>query len=512
MSGSHITAKKPLLRADRISKSFGPVQVLFDIDLDILPGEVHALLGENGAGKSTLVKILSGFEAPSSGELHLNDEAVQWNNEEAEERGVILIHQEFNLASQLTVEESIFLGRELKKGFFLDKTKMQELSRQYLMALDCTADPRTRIHDLAVADKQMVEIAKATSRNASVLILDEPTAVLTGKETKVLFELIDRLRTQGVAIVYISHKLDEIEQIADKVTIMRDGRLIGSYDARDLSKDDMARLMVGRELSDMFPDIPAVAANADATLEVIDLHVPGLLFQASFTLKQGEILGFAGLVGSGRTALMEAIVGLNEDMQGQIKLFGKETRFADLADARQQGVAYLTKDRKEKGLLLGMGLRPNFSLFSLQKFANILISTQKEKKAFEKAIKTFDIRVRDLSVPAGSLSGGNQQKLLLAKVMEALPQIVIIDEPTRGIDVGTKNQIYHFIKELVGTGKSIILISSEMTEIIGLAHRVAVMCNGSLTGILTGDDINEHEIMRYATGLKGNGHHEQLSA
>lgn len=503
---------KPLLTAKQISKSFGPVQVLFNIDLEIRSGEVHALLGENGAGKSTLVKILSGYEAPSSGQLIFNDKPVQWNNEIAEETGVILIHQEFNLASQLTIEESIFLGRELKKGIFLDKARMRDLSRQYLMALDCPADPKTRIHDLPVADKQMVEIAKATSRNARVLILDEPTAVLTGKETKVLFDLINRLREKGVAIIYISHKLDEIEAIADKVTIMRDGRMVGNYNAEDLSKDDMARLMVGRELSDMFPPIPELATDAQTALSVKDLSVTNSLHHASFDLKKGEILGFAGLVGSGRTALMEAIVGLTENVQGSVSINGKAIKFKDLSEARDHGVAYLTKDRKEKGLLLAMGLCPNFSLFSLKNFSNFLINSRKEKNAFEQAVKVFDIRARDMSVPAGSLSGGNQQKLLLAKIMEVAPQIIIIDEPTRGIDVGTKNQIYHFIDELVATGRSVILISSEMTEVIGLAHRVAVMCNGSLTGILQGEDINEHEIMRYATGLKGIGHHEQLSA
>lgn len=501
-----------LIVADEISKSFGPVQVLFDVSLQIFPGEVHALLGENGAGKSTLVKILSGYEAPTEGALYMDGEEVSWDSEGAEAKGVVLIHQEFNLAEQLTVEESVFLGREIRKGFFLDKARMRELTRDYLRALDCDADPKTRIHDLAVADKQMVEIAKATSRNASVLILDEPTAVLTGKETKVLFDLIRRLRESGVAIVYISHKLDEIETIADKVTIMRDGRMVGNYNAKDLTKDDMARLMVGRELSDMFPNIPKPAIDSDIVLDVKNIAVPGEVKNASFTLQRGEVLGVAGLVGSGRTALMEAIVGLQDEVSGQVYVNGKLKNYKGLGEARADGVAYLTKDRKGKGLVMTMGLCHNFSLFSLSNFSNILINAKSENNAFRQAVETFDIRVRDMSVPAGSLSGGNQQKLLLAKIMEVSPQIIIIDEPTRGIDVGTKSQIYHFISELAANGKSVILISSEMTEIIGMAHRVAVMCNGSLNGILEYDEIEEYEIMRYATGLKGTEYHEQHSA
>jgi ribose transport system ATP-binding protein len=426
-----------------------------------------------------------------------------WTSEEAEEAGVILIHQEFNLAEQMTVEESIFLGREITKGLFLNKAEMRRLSGEYLQALDCMADPSARIHDLPIADKQMVEIAKATSRNAKVLILDEPTAVLTGKETEVLFKLIERLKAQGVAIVYISHKLEEIERIADKITILRDGTWVGSYPAKDLSKDDMARLMVGRELKDLYPEIIPPAKEAPIALSVQDFSSPGQFDGAGFELRKGEVLGFAGLVGAGRTALMEAIVGLDAQSSGTLELNGKSVEFSGLGDARSHGVAYLTKDRKEKGLLQSLGMCPNFSLFSLHKFSNLLIDGAKEREAFSAAVKTFDIRAGDLTVNAGSLSGGNQQKLLLAKIMEVAPQVVIIDEPTRGIDVGTKSQIYHFISELAASGHSIILLSSEMTEIIGLSHRVAVMYAGHLTAVLEGDDIEEHEIMRYATGLKG---------
>ena len=497
----------------RVSKSFGHVEVLTHIDLEIHTGEVLAILGENGAGKSTLVKLLAGYEEVSAGELRLATAdgstvpVASWNIEVAEQHGIVLIHQELNLAEQLSAAENIFLGNELKRGLFLDQKRMLRLARKYLLALNCQVDPATPVSELAVADKQMVEIAKAYARNSKLLILDEPTAVLTSKESEVLFRLIERLKQQAVAIIYISHKLEEIERIADRITILRDGEMVGCYPASSLSTDDMARLMVGRELSNLFPNIPAPLD--EIALRVVNASVPGLVQAASFELRRGEVLGFAGLVGSGRTALMEAIVGLRKlTASAQIEVAGKAVSYPNLAAARDDGVAYLTKDRKASGLLLNLNLVFNFSLLSLsalflqRKYAGLLIDQKKEQRAFEQAIKTFDIRLKDSAITAGDLSGGNQQKLLLAKIMAAVPRIIIIDEPTRGIDIGTKSQIYHFIAELAANGHSIILISSDMMEIIGLSHRVAVMCRGELTGILVDDEIEEHEIMRYATGLK----------
>ncbi len=493
-----------------LRKSFGLVEVLHGIDLVLSGGEVHAILGENGAGKSTLVKILSGFEQRSAGELQISEgsevEAIKrWNNEIAERAGVVLIHQEFNLAEQLTVAENIFLGNEISGRVFLDKKAMRAKAQEYLDALRSDIDPDATVGKLAVSAKQMVEIAKAQAKNARVLILDEPTAVLTQQESQVLFELIDRFREQGVAIVFISHKLDEIEQIADVITILRDGEKVGSYPAADLSKDDMARLMVGRELSSLFPEMPASPTDADVALRVQGLRLPGTKRPVSFELKRGEVLGFSGLVGSGRTALMETVLGLRRQVRGSggyIQVRGERIEMKTLSDARSRGIAYLTKDRKGSGLLLEKGLSFNFSLFSLNKISSLLIDTKAENAAFEKAIETFDIRMKDKSINAGNLSGGNQQKLLLAKVLEAEPSIIIIDEPTRGIDIGTKSQIYHFIAQLVASGHSLILISSDITEIIGMSHRVAVMYQSEISGILEGDEIEEHEIMRYATGLK----------
>ena len=525
----------PLLAVQSLRKSYGDIEVLHGIDFDLRRGEVHAILGENGAGKSTLVKCLAGFEPRNGGELYVN--AMQkisdagsassslasaenpvlaqsiavgeWTHAAAEAAGVVLIHQEFNLAEQLSVAENIFLGNEIRlKGvasFFLDRKQMRDLSRDYLATLHCTIDPDTLVSNLSVADKQMVEIAKTLAKDARVLILDEPTGVLTQKESAALFELIDRLRERGVGIIYISHKLEEIERIADRITVIRDGDLVGCYPAADLSKDDMARLMVGRELKSLYPQVPAPNESASASLSVSGLHVAGTLAAESFELRCGEILAFSGLVGSGRTALFETLVGLRPAKAGScatIKVQGNEVRLGSLADARDHGVAYLTKDRKGSGLLLDKGLRENFSLFALEQFAGAIIDTRAEQSAFDKAVETFDIRMRDTGVVAGNLSGGNQQKLLLAKMLETMPDIVIIDEPTRGIDIGTKSQIYHFLAELAAAGKALVIISSDMSEVIGMAHRVAVMHQGAIAGFLSGDEITEHEIMRYATGLK----------
>jgi ribose transport system ATP-binding protein len=524
-----------LLAVKNLKKSYGEIEVLHGIDFDLRGGEVHAILGENGAGKSTLVKCLSGFEARNDGHLYVNTKqefsgsdnsvvpsimtdnadtaqsiaARDWTHASAEAAGVVLIHQEFNLAEQLSVAENIFLGSELcGKGLaslFLDKKKMNDLSRDYLATLHCTIDPTTLVSSLSVADKQMVEIAKTLAKDARVLILDEPTAVLTQKESTALFELIDRLRGRGVGIIYISHKLEEIERIADRITVIRDGDLVGCYPAATLSKDDMARLMVGRELSSLYPKVPAPDELASVALSIHGLHVAGVSAPENFELRRGEILAFSGLVGSGRTALFETLVGLRPAQLGsESKIFvhGEEVRLNSFADARAHGVAYLTKDRKGSGLLLNKGLRENFSLYALAHFAGIIIDTRAEQSAFEKAVDRFDIRMRDTGVVAGNLSGGNQQKLLLAKMLETTPDIVIVDEPTRGIDIGTKSQIYHFLAELAAAGKAVIIISSDMSEVIGMAHRVAVMHQGNIVGVLSGNEITEHEIMRYATGLK----------
>jgi ribose transport system ATP-binding protein len=497
------TAPAAVIEAVNISKSFGPVPVLFSVSMDVRPGEVHALIGENGAGKSTLMKILSGFHDPTSGQIRLDGKQTDLPpNGGAEKLGVVLIHQELNLAEQMTVEENVFLGRELKSNGFLDKAAMQATVRKYLDEIGLHISPTDRISDLTIAQKQMVEIVKAVSRNARILIMDEPTAVLTEEETQVFFRQVEKLKESGVGIVFVSHKLNEVKEIADRVTILRDGQWIDTRASSDLTPDMMAQMMVGRELSDLYPPMDEADVDAELVLEVQNLRAPSVN-NVSFSLRKGEILGFSGLIGSGRTAVFEAICGLAPIEAGTISLFGRDTGPMTVAEARDLGLAYLTKDRKEKGLLLDKKMRPNLTLFALPKFVrNFGLDSKAEEDALNRAIRRFDVRARDKEITVGKLSGGNQQKLLLAKIMECDPKIVIIDEPTRGIDVGTKQQIYHFIAALAAEGVSVVVISSEMPEIIGICHRVVVMREGHITGVLTGDHINENEIMRYAAGLK----------
>ena len=489
----------PVLALRTVSRRFGPVQVLTDVDFDLRAGEVHALIGENGAGKSTTMKILGGYLAPSEGQVLLDGNPVEFaSSDAAENAGIILIHQEFNLASQLTVEENVFLGRELKRGPFLARRAMEDQAKALLARLDCHVDPRARISDISVPNRQMVEIAKALGRNARVLIMDEPTAVLTARETDTLLALIERLRAEGTAILYTSHKLDEVARIADRITVLRDGRKVHEA-LRGISENEMAEAMVGRELSDLFP--PKTAASPETVLKVRNLVVEGLSGSASFELRRGEVLGFAGLVGSGRTELMEGVVGLRP-ATGEVRVSGRPLALGSVLAAREAGLVYLTEDRKEKGLLLGKNLRENLTLLSLDRFtAHGLINMKAEEEALTKAVSEFDIRAGDRSMNAGNLSGGNQQKLLLAKTMQAGPDIVIIDEPTRGIDIGTKQQIYEFIRRLAESGKSVIVVSSELPEVIGLASRVVVMAAGRIAGEVEGADVNENAIVKLAMGL-----------
>jgi ribose transport system ATP-binding protein len=489
-----------LLSAVAISKDFA-VRVLDGVDLELKAGEVHALIGENGAGKSTLMKILGGYQQPSAGEVRVDGKATHFpDSAAAEAQGIVLIHQELNLAEQLSVAANIFLGRELRRGPFLDVKAMTERATALLAELETGVEPWRQVSTLSVPERQMVEIAKALVRDARVLIMDEPTAVLTGRESEVLFRQIARLKAQGVAVLYTSHKLDEVKAIADVVTVLRDGRHVITTPTSTLSVDDMARHMVGRDVSDLFP-AKRGRGNDEVVLDVRGFSVPGRVRDASFQLKRGEILGFAGLVGSGRTELMEGIVGLREG-QGQVSVKGRPARIRSLEEASRLGLAYLTEDRKGHGLLLNQGMRPNLTLLDLKRFAHILIDEKAEDTALDQAIREFDIRAPNREVRVGNLSGGNQQKLLLAKTMLVEPDIVLIDEPTRGIDIGTKQQIYSFIDRLAGAGKSIIVVSSEMAEVIGLCHRVVVMRSGSIAGTLEGKAITEEAIVRYQMGLK----------
>lgn len=498
------TEPEPILRTHGLRKSFGPIEVLHGIDFDVRPGEVHALLGENGAGKSTLMKCLSGYLLADAGEVRLNGSAVTFRDSgEAEAAGVVLIHQEFALVEDLGAAANIFLGREPTRRGLLDRARMEREARELLAQLDTNVDPRVPVGRLGVSDQQMVEIAKAVARDARVLFMDEPTDVLTGSETEVLFTLIRRLRDQGVAIVYVSHKLDEIERIADRVTILRDGDQVATHAVSELDQAKMARLMVGRELTDMYPD-KTIDADEPVVLRVAGLDVEDRVRNASFDLRRGEVLGFAGLVGAGRTELFEGLIGIRA-ASGRVELDGRPLEIRTPEDAHRAGIAYLTEDRKGKGLITEMRLDENLTLQALERFAHPLIDRPAERAALREAVDRYDIRVGSLDARAGELSGGNQQKLVVAKILLGDPRILILDEPTRGIDVGTKREIYFLVHQLAQSGIAVIVISSELPEIIGLSHRVVVMRSGRITGILEGDDIDEHEIVQYATGLKQQG-------
>ncbi|MFK0684693.1 sugar ABC transporter ATP-binding protein [Ochrobactrum sp. BD67] len=502
MSGPEKDGRPALLEAVSLSKSFGPVQVLKNIDLRIFGGEVHAIIGENGAGKSTLMKLLAGNERPTSGEIRIDGKPVSFLGPvEAEAQGIVLVHQEILLAPDLTVAQNIYLGRELHRGLVVDDKSMREGARKAIRDLGTDIDPDAVVGSLSIAQRQLVQIARVLLVPHRVVIFDEPTASLTPFETEALLKVIRDIRAKGVAVLYISHRLPEVKEISDRVTVLRDGKLVSAHLASELQPSDMARLMVGRDVAKLYPDRASQHDNA-AILEIENFSVPGYVQNASFYLNRGEILGFAGLVGAGRTELMEGIVGLRPG-KGDARHNGKPVHFRNAHESQKAGIVYLSEDRKGKGLLLTKDLGVNLTLASLKKFVSGLqINRDRERTALDDAIREFDIRTGRKDILAGQLSGGNQQKLLLAKMMMLDPSIVIIDEPTRGIDVGTKEQIYQFIANLADEGKSIIVVSSEMPELIGICDRIVVMREGRIAGEVSGDRMTEHDIVVLATGVE----------
>ena len=484
-----------------ICKDFGPVRVLHGVSFDLAPGRVYGLLGENGAGKSTLMKILAGYETASDGQLVINGQPQRFiSSRAAEASGIVLIHQEFNLAEHLTVAQNIFLGHEKHKGWLLDDAAMREDTARYLKQVGLNVSPDTKVRQLIVAEKQLVEIAKALARKARFLIMDEPTATLTSSETQRLFTLMAQLNADGVTILYISHKLDEVERITDEVIVMRDGRFITREPTATLTRQQMANLMVGRELSDMFPLKSRPAVDAPVLLQVDGLCVPGWSKELSFKVRAGEILGFAGLVGAGRTESFEALLGLRPRSAGKITLSGKQVNLHNPRQAMQYGVTYLSEDRKGKGLHVNLGLRENLTMMTVERYAHPWLDINAEKKALDHAAVAFNIRTGDLDSKARMLSGGNQQKLALAKILHPDPRVIILDEPTRGVDVGAKRDIYFLIHQLAAEGRAVIVISSELIELIGLCHRVAVMRSGTLQTTLDSEHLTEEELIAHATG------------
>ncbi|MFL6698388.1 MAG: sugar ABC transporter ATP-binding protein [Vitreoscilla sp.] len=486
---------------DRIVKAFGAVQVLHGVSFDLAPGRVVGLLGENGAGKSTLMKILSGYEPATAGEVRIDGVPVSFDGPRAAEaRGIVMIHQEFALAEDLTIAQNIFLGHERTRGWWLDDAAMRAETARVLRLVGLAAGPDTPVRQLIVAEKQLVEIAKALQRDARVLVMDEPTATLTPGETERLFALIAQLKGEGVTVVYISHKLDEIERITDEVVVMRDGRFVAREPTRTLTRRQMANLMVGRELSDLYPAKDA-RPQAPPLLSVRGLNVPGWARDVDFEVAPGEILGFAGLVGAGRTEMFEGLLGLRAHRVRSLEIDGRPARIRNPREAAAQGLTYLSEDRKGKGLHVRFGLAQNLTLMALRRYAAPWLHPSAERGALKTAIDEFGIRTGSLDIPASSLSGGNQQKLALAKVLHPGPRVIVLDEPTRGVDVGAKRDIYFLIQRLAREGKAVIVISSELVELIGICHRIAVMRAGALQATLAADQLTEEALIAHATGL-----------
>src|SRR5665648_192798 len=490
-----------LLKTVNISKEFSGVRVLNNINIELNKEEIFGIIGENGAGKSTLIKIINGTYQPTEGQLIFDGQSVKMSHEVAKKIGISTIPQEFNLVEDLNVYENIFLGKEqMKTRFLLDKEYMKTRTQELLHELETKIPPDEKIQNLSVAKKQMVEIAKAIAYNSKLLIMDEPTTVLTSYEIEILFNLMKRLKEKGVTIVYISHKLKEVKTICDRVMVLRDGDFISLDKIEDIDGQEMANRMVGREFNQLFPEKTAI--NKKIVMEVKNLSIPGLLSDINFELYKGEILAFAGLVGAGRTELAETIMGIRKKKTGEIYINSKKRDINSPDKAINNKIAYLTEDRQGTGVLTEFDVVSNITLTSLKKYSKILIDHKKENEKCEYYIDNFNIKVPSLKSKLIYLSGGNQQKVSFAKSLDTEPDIFIVDEPTRGIDINAKMVIFRFIHELVQSGISCIFISSELEEIIGMCNRVVVMREGSITGILEGEHINEEEIMYYATGLK----------
>ncbi len=499
----HSDASNSALTARALFKSYGQIEVLRDITLDIRAGEIHAIIGENGAGKSTLMKVLSGHATPTTGQLYMGGVQVRFaDSVQAEAAGIVLVHQEILLAPDLTVAQNLFLGRELSRGPMVDDRAMNRRTAEVLARVGSTARPTDRVGDRPLAQRQLIQIARALLDERKVVILDEPKATLASDEVESLIGIVRNLRDQGVAVLYISHRLEEVEALADRVTVLRDGDMIGTWRSGELDQRQMAEQMVGRKLEMLYPPKRGVA-TADPVLEVTQLSVDGGKFAGSFSVRPGEVLGIGGMIGAGRTELFEGLMGLRPSHSERIMLNGRSIASPDVGRMMEAGLVYLTEDRKGKGLLLNDRMGANLTLQALDTLnPGMQLDRKGETRALVNAVKEYDIRVRSLGIEVGKLSGGNQQKLLLAKVMMTDPSVVIIDEPTRGIDIGNKGQIYRFIDDLVRAGKACVVISSELPELVGLADRVLVMRGGRFVAELMGDDITEQNVV-YAAASSG---------
>ncbi|HVJ87021.1 MAG TPA: sugar ABC transporter ATP-binding protein [Caulifigura sp.] len=506
-----MVAQSPLIDIRNVAKRFGGVIALSNVSFDVRPGEFHAICGENGAGKSTLMKILSGVYTSYEGEIHLRGELVNFQGtKDAEAAGISIIHQELNLVEQLSAAANIFLGRELRGRFgLLDDRAMEKAAAGLFQQLDCKIDPRARISELRIGDQQLVEIAKAIALKTDVLIMDEPTSALTETEVERLFGVIERLRKQGVTILYISHKMDEVFRLSDRITVLRDGKVVKTLDRTATNPRDIAHLMVGREIESVDLGDGRTSGEVVLTVDKLSLAWPGharkyRLKDISFQLRRGEVLGFAGLMGAGRTELMECLFGAATDpMQGVIQLEGQPVRFRHPSEAKAAGVAMVTEDRKRFGLFAQMSVRENITVCTLRESTRAgLISTGLEREKTRESIKQLGVKTNGPEAPILSLSGGNQQKCIIARWLRTNPKVLLLDDPTRGIDVGAKAELYKLIDGLCREGLGIIVTSSELPELITLCDRVLVLCEGRLTGELKRGEVTEERLMELATSIQ----------
>lgn len=500
--------EKKLLDMKDISKTFGSVQALKGVSLDLYAGEVLALMGENGAGKSTLMNILSGSLQPTEGEIYLKGEKVHVSDPiTAKKLGIAKIHQELQIVPELSVAENIFLGRwKSKAGPAVDFKGMIEESRKYLEMLDVKVDPAKKLKDLRIGEQQLVEIAKAISLNSEIIVMDEPTSAISEKEAEKLFNIIRRLRSEGKGIIYITHRMEEIFKIADRLTVMRDGQYIGTVRAAETTKDEIIKMMVGRDMSEQYPKDPTEKGEVALEVKELSYTPPEGSFRRSLKnislyVRHGEVLGIAGLAGAGRSEFFECLAGVHHgETEGHIYIEGKEVSIKTPSDAIKAGISFATEDRKGTGLVLSRSIGENMSLPLLKKFSPMFfMKTSEEKNIWQKQMETLRIKAPGAKNLASSLSGGNQQKVVLAKWLMTEPKILLLDEPTRGIDVGAKAEIYQLINNLAKQGMAIIVVSSELPEVIGISDRIVTFCEGELTGEFLQKDATQEKLLESAT-------------
>ena len=493
----------PALRLEGIVKTFPGVRALDGVSFEVVPGEVHALMGENGAGKSTLMKVLGGLYQPDDGKIFIENNPVAMHSPlHSKALGVVFIHQELSLAEELSVAENVYLGELPRKGLGLvDWNQLYSKTDEILRKLNVGFDARTRVGDLSIANQQMVEIARALTVDAKAVIFDEPTASLTDAEKLVLFDVIADLQKQGVGVIYISHRMEEIFKITDRITVLRDGQYQGTVATKQTDEESVTQMMIGRKL-----DLTRNASHhelGDVALEVKDLSCSDLYQNVSFSVRRGEVLGFYGLVGAGRTEIAETLFGLRQPTQGSIYVDGKEVRVGSPADAIQMGISLVPEDRKGQGLVLGMNCRDNMTLPQVDDLtAGPFVANGAEVALFDQYRDRLDIRTPGWKQTVGNLSGGNQQKIVIGKWLSMHPNVLIVDEPTRGIDVGSKSEIHKLIRELAAAGYAVIVISSEMPEVLHVSDRIAAMFSGEIVRTFTSDEVTEDNLIQAISGIK----------